>query len=117
MTLDAEKARALVDTVWDESIVPTLVEYIEIPNKSPMFDAKWREHGHMDKAVELIAKHLGMFIERREVTGNVGIVFDMKFGDGLRSINGDPVRQVIDNAPAAELLVDDKESTPTKPTG
>ncbi len=53
--MDADKARALVDTMWDESIVPTLVDYIAIPNKSPMFDAQWREHGHMDKAVELIA--------------------------------------------------------------
>ncbi len=49
------KAKALVDTTWDRSIVPTLVEYIKIPNKSPAFDAEWHAHGHMDKAVDLIA--------------------------------------------------------------
>ena len=31
------------------------------------------------------------FIERRVVEGNVGIVFDMRFGDGLRLVNGDQV--------------------------
>jgi acetylornithine deacetylase/succinyl-diaminopimelate desuccinylase-like protein len=34
--------------------VPALVDYIRIPNKSPMFDARWREHGHMERAVQLI---------------------------------------------------------------
>jgi len=33
--------------------VPTLVEYIRIPNKSPAFDPDWAAHGHMDKAVAL----------------------------------------------------------------
>jgi acetylornithine deacetylase/succinyl-diaminopimelate desuccinylase-like protein len=50
----------VTDTAWVEerfrsSIVPTLVDYIRIPNKSPMFDPQWRQHGHMDKAVELLA--------------------------------------------------------------
>ena len=36
---------------WDESALPELVEYIRIPNKSPMFDAKWQEKGHMEQAV------------------------------------------------------------------
>ena len=44
-----------------------------------------------------LAKILGMFVERRVVEGNVGIVFDMRFGDGLRSINGDQVQQVIEH--------------------
>jgi len=52
--LDSTQCAAFVDGVWKETIVPTLVEYIKIPNKSPMFDPKWAEHGHMDKAVALI---------------------------------------------------------------
>ncbi len=40
---------------FESSIVPTLVRYIEIPNKSPAFDPEWRAHGHMDRAVELFA--------------------------------------------------------------
>ncbi len=55
MTLDAARARAQVDETFAASIVPTLTEYIQIPNKSPMFDPQWRANGHMDKAVELLA--------------------------------------------------------------
>jgi acetylornithine deacetylase/succinyl-diaminopimelate desuccinylase-like protein len=44
-----------VEQQFSSSIVPTLVDYIKIPNKSPSFDPKWREHGHMDRAVELFA--------------------------------------------------------------
>ena len=36
---------------WDDDIVPQLVEYIRIPAKSPHFDAEWRAHGHIDRAV------------------------------------------------------------------
>src|SRR6478609_4626239 len=37
------------------SIVPTLTKYIAIPNKSPSFDAGWKQAGHMDRAVELLS--------------------------------------------------------------
>ena len=46
--------RSTVDGLWDSQIVPRLVEYIRIPNKSPMFDAQWAEHGYMDQAVALM---------------------------------------------------------------
>jgi acetylornithine deacetylase/succinyl-diaminopimelate desuccinylase-like protein len=51
----ADNAAQWVAESFEKTIVPTLTEYIRIPNKSPMFDAKWREHGHMDRAVELLA--------------------------------------------------------------
>ena len=54
MALDSGKVREFVEKTWDESIVPTLTDYITIPAKSPMFDAQWREHGHIDRAVELL---------------------------------------------------------------
>src|SRR5437879_9573832 len=54
MALDSGKLRDFVQKTWDESIVPTLTEYVKIPAKSPMFDAQWREHGHIDRAVELL---------------------------------------------------------------
>ena len=60
--LDIEKAIEFVDGCWDEAIVPALVDYIKIPNKSPAFDPDWAAHGHMDKAVALFEgwarKHL-----------------------------------------------------------
>lgn len=53
--MDSNKLVEFINHQWDNSIVPTLMEYIKIPNKSPQFDAQWQEHGYMDKAVELIA--------------------------------------------------------------
>jgi acetylornithine deacetylase/succinyl-diaminopimelate desuccinylase-like protein len=53
--MDPRLTHTFVDNVWNESIVPTLCRYIAIPNLSPMFDASWRSHGYMDRAVELAA--------------------------------------------------------------
>jgi hypothetical protein len=46
-------ADSFIDTLWDTDIVPTLTDYIRIPNKSPAFDPQWAEHGFMDKVVAL----------------------------------------------------------------
>jgi acetylornithine deacetylase/succinyl-diaminopimelate desuccinylase-like protein len=43
-----------VARVWDDDVVPTITEYIRIPNRSPAFDPQWAEHGHMARAVELV---------------------------------------------------------------
>jgi acetylornithine deacetylase/succinyl-diaminopimelate desuccinylase-like protein len=51
--LDGARAKRFVDQVWGDEIVPTLVEYIKIPNKSPMFDPEWAAHGYMDAAVAM----------------------------------------------------------------
>lgn len=52
--LDQEAASAFVDEIWDKSIVPTLCDYVRIPNKSPAFDPDWEAHGYMQQAVELL---------------------------------------------------------------
>ena len=51
--LDSAKLKKFVDQCWGDEIVPTLVEYIKIPNKSPTFDPDWAAHGHMDAAVAM----------------------------------------------------------------
>ncbi len=45
--------RKFTDDLWREEIVPTLIEYIRIPNKSPSFEPDWASLGHMDRAVDL----------------------------------------------------------------
>jgi acetylornithine deacetylase/succinyl-diaminopimelate desuccinylase-like protein len=45
--------RSFTDKIWNDEIVPTLVEYIAIPNKSPSFDPDWEKHGYMEQAVQL----------------------------------------------------------------
>ena len=52
-TRDAGRLGAFIARLWDEEIVPTLVDYIRIPNKSPAFDPDWAAHGHMDKVVDM----------------------------------------------------------------
>ena len=54
--LDVAKARKLVDQCWGDEVVPTLIEYIGIPNKSPSFDPDWAVHGYMDQAVALFER-------------------------------------------------------------
>jgi len=44
---------AFIERIWEDDILPTLVEYIRIPNKSPHFDPDWEAHGYMDKAVAM----------------------------------------------------------------
>ena len=35
--------------------MPTLTDYIRIPNLSPAFDPDWAAHGHMERAIELVS--------------------------------------------------------------
>lgn len=52
--MDRNRIRRFVAQSWDESVLPTLVEYIRIPNKSPAFDPIWQANGHMESAVTLV---------------------------------------------------------------
>lgn len=44
-----------IEKKWNDEIIPQLKQYIEIPNKSPLFDKQWKAHGFMDQAMTLIA--------------------------------------------------------------
>jgi acetylornithine deacetylase/succinyl-diaminopimelate desuccinylase-like protein len=46
-----ETVQEFVDARWDSSAVPELIDYIRIPNKSPLFDPDWESHGYMEQAV------------------------------------------------------------------
>jgi acetylornithine deacetylase/succinyl-diaminopimelate desuccinylase-like protein len=49
--MDQAKLDRFIDQCWGDDVVPELVEYIKLPNKSPSFDPGWAEHGYMDAAV------------------------------------------------------------------
>ena len=53
MTIDTDKLRQSIDEFWDSEILPTLVDYIKIPNLSVAFDADWQANGHMERARRL----------------------------------------------------------------
>lgn len=55
-SIDTARLTHYIDAAWDDSIVPALCDYIRIPNKSVNFDPQWAEHGHMDRAAELMRK-------------------------------------------------------------
>jgi acetylornithine deacetylase/succinyl-diaminopimelate desuccinylase-like protein len=80
-----------IDQQVSTSIVPTLVEYIRIPNKSPAFDPAWREHGHMQRAVRLCADwaraHLpeGATLEVVELGTRTPVIFIDIPGSGPRA--------------------------------
>ena len=78
---DPTQARDFVGAKWDAEIVPQLVEYIRIPNKSPMFDADWVANGHMQRAVSLMetwarAQQVpGMQLEVVRLEGRTPLIF------------------------------------------
>jgi acetylornithine deacetylase/succinyl-diaminopimelate desuccinylase-like protein len=67
--------------VWRDSIVPELIEYVRIPNKSPAFDKEWREHGYMDQVVARFADWTrrqslpGMKLEVMQVDKRTPLIF------------------------------------------
>ena len=48
---NAAQLQGRIARQWDEDIVAQLVDYVRIPAKSPHFDARWRENGHIEAAV------------------------------------------------------------------
>jgi acetylornithine deacetylase/succinyl-diaminopimelate desuccinylase-like protein len=62
---EAEAIAAFASRTWDEEIVPALTRYIEIPAKSPMFDADWQANGHLDRVVREAAE----WVEARRLPG------------------------------------------------
>ena len=78
MSLDHNAVAAHVGDAWDRDVLPTLQDYIRIPNVSVAFDRGWAEAGHMTRATELLrrfaehrAKGLleGATVEVQEVPG------------------------------------------------
>ena len=53
---DSSRGQKYVDTVWADSIVPALSEYLRIPCKSPAYDNDWQKNGYLEKAVALVTE-------------------------------------------------------------
>ena len=79
--LDAARAASFVDHRFSTSILPTLMEYITIPNQSPGFDPDWERNGHMQRAMDLIAAWCraqtlaGMRLEVVRLPGRTPLLF------------------------------------------
>ncbi|HKR67088.1 MAG TPA: M20 family metallopeptidase [Thermoanaerobaculia bacterium] len=85
--MNADDNRRIVDDHWSSSIVPTLQQYIRIPNQSPLFDPDWRRNGHMHQAVALAKQWVeaqginGLTIEVHEVADRTPVIFMEIEGD------------------------------------
>ncbi|MBM3547370.1 MAG: M20/M25/M40 family metallo-hydrolase [Alphaproteobacteria bacterium] len=92
--VDAARLSKHIGQSWDDEIVPTLFEYIKIPNKSPSFDPKWAEHGYMDDAVKMfetwarkkIAIFPGATLEVVTLEGRTPVIFIEVPGEGKETI-------------------------------
>ena len=65
MSLNTTSAQQMIDELWNDSIVPELVEYVKIPAKSPHFDEDWDKNGYIDDAV----KHIARWCEDQDIDG------------------------------------------------
>lgn len=79
--MDNKKTADFVSDIWDKSIVPELCEYIKVPNKSPLFDPDWEQHGYMEQAVQMLEAWArqqpiaGMQIEVMRIEGRTPLLF------------------------------------------
>ena len=79
--MDKNNTESFVNQMWDDSIIPELCEYIRIPNKSPMFDPDWEQHGYMEQAVKQFERWCreqpikGMQVEVVKLEGRTPILF------------------------------------------
>jgi hypothetical protein len=62
MVVDIAKTKQSVGDKWDHNILPTLQDYIRIPNQSPSFDPT---NAHQDEAVNL----LFAWVEKQNIPG------------------------------------------------
>jgi len=90
--MNADQTRHLVDETWSSSIVPTLEEYIRIPNQSPLFDPDWKRNGHMHKAVALARAWVesqqikGLTIDVHEIDDRTPVIFMEIEGDASSTV-------------------------------
>jgi acetylornithine deacetylase/succinyl-diaminopimelate desuccinylase-like protein len=76
-----ESVNDYVDAVWERDVMPTLLEYIAIPNVSGVFEADWAELGHMERAVTLLGDWVaarpieGMQFEIHRIEGRSPVLF------------------------------------------
>ena len=63
--IDSTQLAEWIDQYWDNTILPSLTEYVAIPNKSPLFDPDWQANGHMHAAVD----HVVDWVRAQNVPG------------------------------------------------
>ena len=63
--MDSGQLLSHVARAWDDDIVQRISDYIEVPAKSPLFDADWAAHGHL----ETVLRNAAQWVEAQKVQG------------------------------------------------
>ena len=58
MSVDLDRLMARADELWEESIIPSLTDFIEIEALSPSFEPNWKEKGELNATINLFTKWL-----------------------------------------------------------
>ena len=58
MSVDLDRLMARADELWEESIIPSLSDFIEIEALSPSFEPNWKEKGELNETINLFTKWL-----------------------------------------------------------
>ena len=58
MALDLGNLMDRSDEIWEQSILPSLSDFIEIKALSPLFEPDWGSLGELDATIELFCKWL-----------------------------------------------------------
>jgi len=81
VVMDTQSVYADVSRVWDDDLVGQLSQYVEIPAKSPAFDANWARTGLLDVVVQraadwVIAQQVpGLKLEIVRLPGRTPVLF------------------------------------------
>ena len=65
MKLDLTSMMERSDRIWENSILPSLSEMIEIKALSPLFEPKWSELGELDATIDLFRN----WLDEQEIVG------------------------------------------------
>jgi len=88
MSVDLDRLIERADELWEESILPSLTEFIAIEALSPSFEPDWKAKGELDSAIDLFSNWLeeqqldGMTYEVHTIDGRTPILLVTVEGTG-----------------------------------
>ncbi|GAB3626681.1 Succinyl-diaminopimelate desuccinylase [Pandoraea terrae] len=81
LVLDTAALRDYVERKWNDEIVPALIDYIQVPAKSPAFDPDWEKHGFLERVITDAARWAeqqpvrGLKLEVVRLPGRTPVIF------------------------------------------
>ena len=79
MSVDLDRLIERADELWEESILPSLTEFIAIEALSPSFEPNWKAKGELDSAIDLFSN----WLEEQQLDG---MTYDVHTIDGRTPI-------------------------------